>query len=117
MALYLLAVYHIIEWLRTSLLLMISCTGSNFTVLYYITALNAAFGFVAYIWCYVVYFSEAGRSCAKAQEFRGKFLLAEVCLFWLLFLPMMFPVGLLCFCSKQSHEEILNAPEGSEEED
>lgn len=65
MALFLLAIYHIIEWLRTTLLLMISCTGANFTIAYYITALNVIFGFVAYIHCYVTYFSEVGQSCIK----------------------------------------------------
>jgi len=65
-AIYLLAIYHIIEWLRTTLLLMISCTGANMTLFYYGTALNGIFGFVVYIWTYVVYFSEAGKACSKA---------------------------------------------------
>ena len=76
MALYLLSIYHITEWLRTTLLLMISCTAANITIVHYITMLNCIFGFVAYIFTYVTYFSESGRACSKAQEYRGKFLLA-----------------------------------------
>lgn len=113
-AILLLAIYHIIEWLRTTILLMISCTGANFTLVYYITALNIIFGFVAYIHTYVTYFSEVGKGCAKTQEFRGKFLLAEVILFWILFIPMMFPVGVLVCCKKQTHEQTLNKPDEEE---
>ena len=99
-ALYLLAIYHITEWLRTTVLLVISCTGTPITVVYYVTALNCVFGFVAYIFTYVTYFSEVGSACAKAQEYRGKFLLAEVILFWVLFIPFLFPPGILLFCGK-----------------
>ncbi len=117
-ALYLLAVYHIIEWLRTTVLLLISCTGANLTILYYGTMLNVIFGWVAYIWCYAVYFSESGKACSKSQEFRGKFLLIEVILFWLLFLPSMYPLGALFCMSKQTHEKVLAEAEaeGSDDE-
>jgi predicted membrane protein len=117
MAIYLLAIYHIAEWLRTTLLLMITCVGANITIVHYITMLNCIFGFVAYIFCYVTYFSESGQACAKAQDFRGKFLLAEVILFWILFMPYLYPIGFLLCCKKQSHEQILNKVEESEEED
>ena len=117
MAILLLAIFHIIEWLRTTLLLMISCTGANLTIGYYISALNIIFGFVAYIHCYVTYFSEVGQSCIKTQEFRGKFLLAEVILFWVLFIPMIFPVAVLCCCKKQSHEKVLNKKDDDEGEE
>jgi hypothetical protein len=117
MALYLLSIYHITEWLRTTLLLMISCVGANITILYYISMLNCIFGFVAYIFTYVTYFSEAGQACSKAQEYRGKFMLAEIILFWILFIPLIYPIGFLLCCKKQSHEQILNKVEDSEEED
>ena len=66
MAIYLLAIYHITEWLRTTLLLMITCVGANITIVHYVTMLNCIFGFVAYIFCYVTYFSEVGQECVKA---------------------------------------------------
>jgi len=65
MVIYLLAIYHITEWLRTTILLMITCVGVNFTIVHYITMLNCIFGFVAYIFCYVTYFSEVGQQCVK----------------------------------------------------
>ena len=65
-ALKLLAVYHIIEWLRTTILLMISCTGANLTLVYYVTGLNFIYGLVAYIFCYAVYFSPQGKACANS---------------------------------------------------
>ena len=115
MAIYLLAIFHITEWLRTMILLVISCTGAGLTAFYYFTKLNCIFGFVAYIFCYVTYFSATGQACVKAQEFRGKYLLAEVILFWVLFIPLLFPYGLLFFCSRESHEENLNKePEESD---
>lgn len=117
MALYLLSIYHITEWLRTTLLLMISCVGANITILYYITMLNCIFGFVAYIFTYVTYFSEPGQACSKAQEYRGKFLLAEVILFWILFIPLVYPIGFLLCCKKQTHEQILNKKEESDEDE
>ena len=61
--LYLLAIFHITEWLRATLLLLISCVGSNLTILWYITMLNSVYGIIAYIFCYVTYFSEQGQAC------------------------------------------------------
>jgi|688.fasta_scaffold520515_1 hypothetical protein len=115
--LYLLAIFHITEWLRATLLLLISCVGSNLTIVWYITMLNSIYGIIAYIFCYVTYFSESGQACIGTQKWRGQFLLAEIILFWIWFLPMIWPLMVLLMCSKQSHEQILNAKDDDEEEE
>lgn len=110
------AIYHIAEWLRATLLLLISCVGTNLTIIWYVTMLNSIYGLVAYVFLYVVYFSTEGQACAQAQTFRAQFMLAEVICFWVLFLPMIYPLFVLFICSKQSHEKIL-AKKAAEDED
>ena len=46
--LVLLAVFHMIEWIRTSLLLTVSCIGVNWSIGWYATTLNTLYGIIAY---------------------------------------------------------------------
>jgi len=104
MPLFLLSLYHGIEWLRSALLLTMVCIGVNLTIVWYISCLNAIFGLVCYVFTYITLFSGDGQQCKEAQQFRATFLLVECILFWVVFLPFVFPIGSLMLCKKQSHE-------------
>ena len=103
-SLFLLSLYHGIEWLRAAILLTIVCIGVNLTPVWYVTLLNAIFGLIAYIFCYITLFSEEGQACQEAQQYRATFLLVECILFWVVYLPFVFPLLSLMLCKKQTHE-------------
>ena len=66
----LLGIYHIIEWLRTTILMTTICIGVNFMWVWYITCLNSLYGLAVFIYCHIVYAGDLGRSCALNQPTR-----------------------------------------------
>ena len=84
-ALLLLAVYHLIEWVRVIVFAVCVIIGANLMIIWYITVPNAIFGLVAYIIAHTVRFSEAGNACSEVQLGRGRFLLGDVIVFWVTF--------------------------------
>lgn len=64
--------FHIIEWLRTIVLLASTCMGGvMLLVIYQITSLNAVYGFVAYVFAHYALFSEDGAACSNEQMNRS----------------------------------------------
>ena len=68
MALLLLGMFHIFEWVRSALLL--TCTvlqgmGCVMWTWHLTTPINALFGVVAYIYAHYARFSAAGQMCAE----------------------------------------------------
>lgn len=85
-AFLLVGIFHTIEWFRTLVLLVSTTMGGVFLLkFYYITAINAFYGFVAYIFAHYAYFSENGVACAEKQATRNQFLLAEIILFYVIY--------------------------------
>ena len=89
MALFMLGVFHIIEWIRTALLL--SCTvmqgmGLLMWTWHITTPINALFGVVAYIYAHYARFNANGSECAAAQPSRAKFLIAQVLFFYIIYI-------------------------------
>ena len=82
----LLSIYHLIEWARVIIFAVCVVIGANLMIIWYITAPNAIFGIICYIFAHVSRFSEAGKDCAEFQIGRGRFLLGDVIVFWLTFL-------------------------------
>lgn len=64
MPLVLLAIYHIIEWLRTTVLLTVILIGVNWAIIWYITSINTLYGLICYAFVHMVYFDEEGEACA-----------------------------------------------------
>ena len=52
-----LAIFHMIEWLRTTLLLTVVCIGANLSLFWYITMPNTVFGIIVYGIVHMAYFS------------------------------------------------------------
>ena len=85
------AIYHIVEWLRTTLLLTVSCIGINWSIGWYATMFNTLYGIVAYAILHMAYFSDDGKACKDVQEYRSAWILAEIIAFWVLFFVYSFP--------------------------
>ena len=65
LAFVLLAVFHMIEWIRATVLLTVICIGVNITLAWYLTIPNSLYGIIAYAITHVVYFSEDGKLCGE----------------------------------------------------
>jgi len=66
LSLLLLAIYHIIEWVRFTILLTCMFIGVNLLHVWYFLGLNTIYGIAAYICCHVQRFSSDGYDCADA---------------------------------------------------
>lgn len=54
-------IFHIIEWIRTAILLASTCLGGDFLiVIYQVTGVNAIFGFIAYVFAHYAYLNADG---------------------------------------------------------
>ena len=83
-----LGLFHIIEWIRTAILLTATCMGYKSLITFYRwTTPNVIYGFVAYVMAHFALFSARGLECwqKENQHIRGNFLLGEICLFYVVF--------------------------------
>ena len=62
-AIKLAGIFHIIEWIRTTILLVAICIGVNVMQLWYVTAISALYGIAVFIYLHVVYASTKGMAC------------------------------------------------------
>ena len=92
--LLLLAIFHIFEWIRTTVLLTVVCVAVNLVHVWYFTIFNSLFGLIVYLYVHAVIFSPEGRACSAAdrQPSRGTWLIVEVILFWITFFITAFPL-------------------------
>ena len=63
MAIKLTGVFHIIEWVRTTLLLTVIMIGVNLMKVWYVSLLNMVYGIVSFLFLHAVYFSEESNAC------------------------------------------------------
>lgn len=61
-------------------------------------------------------FSDDGKACADAQPARAQFLVAEVCIFWLVFHIASFPQFFLFVMKKSNLEDALKKSDDDEDE-
>ena len=99
--------YHLIEWVRIIMFLVTIILGQNMMKIWYITSLNTIFGIIAYIYVHAQRFSDDGKACVEEQPARAQFLIAEVCIFWLIFHIASFPQFFLFVMKKQYIEDAL----------
>lgn len=118
MPLLMLAIWHMIEWIRTTLLLTIVCIGVNWTIVWYITMPNTIFGIIVYALVHMSYLSEDGEACGAVQENRYLWLLIEMIGFWVCFFVFAFPFIFTCCLGKERADATLKkAAEEAEEEE
>jgi len=119
--LLMLAIWHMIEWIRTTILLTVVCIGVNWSIAWYVTMPNTLFGIVVYAMVHMSYFSDDGKACADVQTSRATWLLVEIIAFWVLFFVYSFPFLFTLCLGKQRANNTLNkayekAKEGEDEE-
>lgn len=98
-AFFLMGLFHIIEWVRTIILLTSTCMGGEFLiVIYQWSSINAIFGFVAYVFAHHALLGADGVACAEEETHAGRrnFLIAEIIFFYVvygvsIFFVLMFP--------------------------
>lgn len=113
-----LAIFHMIEWIRTTVLLTVICIGANLSAFWYLTMPNTLFGIVVYAIVHMAYFSDDGKQCADVQEYRANWLLGEIIAFWVLFFIYSFPfVFTLCCGKAKAHMSLTKAYEAAQEEE
>ena len=115
-ALYLAGIFHVIEWIRTTILLAIICIGANLMPIWYASAISALFGIAVFIYLQVIYASDDSKACESAQKTRHDWLMVEIIYFWILFWIFQVPFLIIRFYKKEAIEEVLNA-ETPEESD
>ena len=116
--LLILAIWHIIEWIRTTVLLTVVCIGVNWTVIWYATMPNSIFGIVAYAIVHMVYFSEDGKLCKEVQTNRASWLLGEIIGFWVVFFFFVFPfIWTLCLGKDRAQNKLTAFYEKEDDDD
>ena len=116
--LLLLAIFHIVEWIRTTLLLTIICIGVNWVIFWYISSINTLFGLIVYAFTHMAYFDEKGELCAKTQPDRASWLLGEIIAFWVAFFFFAFPfVIMFCRGKAKADETLKEAYEKGDDDD
>ena len=110
-------IFHVIEWLRTTILLTVVVIGAtNLMWAYYALGLNTIFGIVALVFVHLSYFGE-GAYCKDAQPTRYTWLLVEVIFFWALFWFFQYPFWVLFCCKQEAVHDAINAKDDDDEED
>ena len=102
-----LALYHMMEWIRSTVILTVICIGVKWTWVWYVTTFNTLFGIIVYAIVHMVYMSDDGKSCKEVQENRAIWLLVEIICFWALFFCFAFPMICTMICGKDKTEKQL----------
>ena len=116
MAIYLTGIFHVMEWIRTTILLTVVCVGANLMPIWYVSAISAFYGIAVFIYAHVIYASVDSKACKAAQQTRHDWLMVELIYFWVLFWIFQAPFLFIRFYKREKLEEILNeeTPEESD---
>lgn len=108
-ALLLVLIFHIIEWVRQTVLITTILVGVPWLPLYFLLSLNVPFGLIVMIFCMAVGFG-ADETCITNQPGRAMFCQLQIVTFFLYLIwnqhPMlMFKLGDLMFKPTDTDEE------------
>lgn len=66
LAIFYTGVFHIIEWIRTTILLVVICAGTNCLMyVWYLSAISTLYGVGVFVYVHIVYFSADGQACSS----------------------------------------------------
>ena len=85
LAIKLCGIFHIIEWIRCTILLVIICIGANLFKLWYLSSLSTLYGIAVFIYLHIVYASSDAKACGTSQVTRYQWMMVEIIYFWTLF--------------------------------
>ena len=115
--LLMLALWHMIEWIRTTVLLSVVLIGVDWMFVWYLTMPNTLFGLVTYAIVHMSYFSDDGKLCRDYQENRANWLLGEIIAFWSIFFCFVFPfLCTLCMGRGRADKTLKDAYEAEDED-
>ena len=118
MPLLMLAIFHMIEWIRTTVLLTVVCIGVKWLLFWYLTVPNTLYGLVTYALVHITYFDEDGQKCRDAQPDRAAWLLVEIVAFWVMFFLFAFPfLFTLCMGKDKADATLKKAYEEAQEDE
>ena len=63
-AIKLAGIFHVIEWIRTTLMLTVICIGVNLMTVWYASAISALYGMAVFFYMMSVMASDLGQACA-----------------------------------------------------
>ena len=110
-------IHHLIEWVRCTILLTIVCLNVNLMPVWYLSMINTILGFVAFIFCIMVYTSPAAQACgAQGQSNRYNWLLIEIIVTGVSAL-FFFPSGLIRLQAKEKVHYTLYKEDDDDDED
>ena len=109
-------IFHIIEWIRTTLMLVNALIGLNVMRLWYYTTVNGFLALACLVSVCYVYSSADAKACEAEQPTRYQWLLVEM-IYFLVYWPIgQFPIIILrAFRKEVLHEKILKGDEEEEE--
>ena len=85
LAIKLTGIFHIIEWIRTTILLTVICIGVNLMQVWYVSSITALYGIAVFIYLIYIYASDDGKACGLTQVTRYQWMMVEIIYFWVLF--------------------------------
>ena len=110
-------IFHIIEWVKTTILLTVVLIGAvNLMWAWYALKLNTIFGIVTLVFVHLAYFGK-GKDCMDSQPTRYTWLMIEVIYFWALFWFFQYPFWVLFCCKQEAVHDAINAKDDDEDED
>lgn len=115
-AIKLLAIYHITEWVRTTILLVVVCIGVNLMHIWYLSSLVVLYAIPVFVYIHFVYASEEGIACGEHQHERRLWLMVEIIYFWVIFWVFQVPFGVFRLFKREKLFEILNAKDESDDD-
>ena len=116
-SLRLVTIWHIAEWVRSTVMLCITMLGAPFLSIWYATGIvTSLFGLISFLLVHVGRFGEEGISCAESQSTRGQWMIWEVIFFWLFFGFFQFPMIVFRCCKKEKLSEIIEENDDEDEE-
>ena len=114
LAIKLAGIYHVIEWIRTTILLTTICIGVNLMTVWYISSIAALYGIGVFAYIHYIYLASAeGKACADAQPERHMWLMVEIIYFWAMFWSCQCPIFLLRLYKKKRLHLMLEAQSDS----
>lgn len=88
-AIAMVSLFHMIEWMRQTVVLTTALVGVNLIPVYWALSINVVYGFIAMLVGVIVRNTANGKDCAEAQPERARYLQLQIlCMF--LYIPMMF---------------------------
>ena len=101
-------IYHILSWVKCTILLVNILVGVNLLTIWYASYLEIPFFLGTFIYIHIVYFSAEGRECQRHQSNRYEWLMFEIVYFWVFGLLNLVPQAFIFLYRRDHLNEVLD---------